>query len=144
MLEVYPLLSFILFLLPLFYRSTYNLFLIINATFWRTVIWLFLIHGTQLRGSFARLATATPLRGSGLCSCLLSNQPGVASRTPRDESQELSNFGEIPCLLYLDITEAKGTAGQQIGGRPLRHYTQFRESLCVLSLRASGCVCLLD
>ena len=59
--------------------------------------------------------------GAGLGSCLLSPQPSVAARTPRDESPELSNFGEIPCLLYLDITEAKGTVGQQIGGRPLRH-----------------------
>lgn len=113
---------FILFFTPTFPTFLqHNLFLIINATFRRTVTWLFLIHGTQLRGSFVRLAAATPLGGSGPCSCLLSNQPGVAARTPRDESQELSNFGEIPCLLYLDITEAKGTAGQQIGGRPLRH-----------------------
>lgn len=59
--------------------------------------------------------------GAGLGSCLLSPQPSVAARTPRDESPELSNFGEIPCLLYLDITEAKRTVGQQIGGRPLRH-----------------------
>lgn len=92
-----------------------------HVTFWRTVSWLFLIHVTPLGRSFMRPGAATPLGGSGLRSCLLSTRPSVAASTPRDESLELSNFGKIPGLLYLDIREAKGAVGQQIGGKPLRY-----------------------
>lgn len=103
-----------------FPSTVQNLFLMIPVTFWRTVSWLFLIHVTPLGHSFMRPAAATPLRGSWLRSCLPSTRPSVAASTPRDESLELSNFGEIPGLLYLDIREAKGAVGQQIGGKPLR------------------------
>lgn len=128
MREVYPLLiSFSVFI-----STVQNLFLMTHVTFWRTVSWLFLIHVTPLCHSFMRPAAATPLSGSGLCSCLLSTQPSVAASTPRDESLKLSNFGEIPGLLYLDITEAKGAVGQEIGGRPPRYWTQYKESLCPL------------
>ena len=89
----------------------------------------------DLPGLLKRLAAATRSAAPGSVSCLPSTQPSALARSPRDESPELSSFGEIPCLLYLDIPEAKGTAGQQSAGTK----AWCRESLYVLSLSFTLC-----
>lgn len=93
---------------------------IINATFWAHCYLAFPNPCDAVRWLLHETGCHTP-QSSGPCSCLLSTRPSVPARTHRDDSLALSNFGEIPCLLYLNITEAKRTVGQQIGGRSLRH-----------------------
>ena len=92
-------------------------------------------NACDLPGLLKGLAAATPSTAPGSVSCLPSTQPSALARPPRDESPELSSFGEIPCLLYLDIPEAKGRAGQQSAGTE----AWFRESLYVLSLSFTLC-----
>ena len=92
-------------------------------------------NACDLPGLLKGLAAATPSTAPGSVSCLPSTQPSALARSPRDESPELSSFGEIPCLLYLDIPEAKGRAGQQSAGTE----AWFRESLYVLSLSFTLC-----
>lgn len=122
MLEVYPLLISFSVFTSTFLKKCAKLVSYYQCYFLENYYLALLIHVTPICGSCMRPAATTPPRDSGLRSCSLSTRPSVAARTPRDESPKLSNFGEIPCLLYLDITEAKGAVGQQIGGRPPLRY----------------------
>lgn len=95
--------------------------------FWRTTLWLFLIHSAPLSGSLSEICYKAlwllpyASKALGCAACLLSlGQEQLTARSFWDESQELSNSGEIPCWLYLEIKKAKRTVGQRIGGRPLR------------------------
>lgn len=88
---------------------------------------LFLIQSASLSGSLSEICYKAlwllpyPSRALGCAACLLSlGQELLTARALWDDSQELSNSGEIPCLLYLEIKEAKRIVGQRIGGRPLR------------------------